>query len=351
MSGTQPRLKRHLSIVVHGPDLVELRHGVWNPESYTLRDESQAGRLHRLIARLDGAARPSQIAREENVPLEDVEGLIDHLDDLGFIEENATSALDYYLDKLVPWRSDGKPPARAVTMLGDGPATDAVAGYLRESLPDLELRAAANGAAAEMIRSLSGRDLNDGLAFEDAVDAADGWRDSLVIHASTTIDPVALRVLNRVCFGVGVPCLHAALDGPFILVGPLVIPGRSACYECLEKRVTMNLRERESYLRYKQAIAEHRVTHGTQPVQPVLLGLLASHAALEALNFLATGSTFTINKLLAIYVPTMEIVYNEVLRVPSCPTCAPSAEQHETGVYFETGALFHSPSPSQARAG
>jgi bacteriocin biosynthesis cyclodehydratase domain-containing protein len=351
VSGTQPKLKRHLSIVVHGPDHVELRHGVWNPESYTLRDESQAGRLHRLVKRLDGAARPSQIAREEDVPLEDVEGLIDHLYDLGLIEDDATTALDRHLDRLVPWRSDSEPPAGAVTMLGDGQATDAIARYLRESMPELELRSDANGAAAEMVRNLSGRDLNDGLAFEEALDAAGGWRDSLVIHASTTIDPVELRVLNRVCFGAGVPWLHAALDGPFILVGPLVVPGRSACYECLEKRVTMNLRERASYVRYKEAIADHRVAYGTQPVQPVLVGLLASHAALETLNFLATGSTFTINKLLAIYIPTMEIVYNEVLRVPSCPTCAPAAEQHETGVYFDTGALFQVPSTSQARAG
>lgn len=351
MSDTQPRLKRHLSIVVHGPDAVELRHGVWNPESYTLRDESQAGRLHRLVKRLDGTARPSRIAREENVPLEDVEGLIDHLDDLGLIEEHATTALDYHLDRLVPWRSDDQPPIRAVTMLGDVAATEAIAGYLRESMPGLEFREQANGPVPGMLRSLSGRDLNDGLAFEEAVDAADGWRGSLVVHGSTTIDPVELHVLNRVCFGMGVPWLHAALDGPFILVGPLVVPGRSACHDCVETRVTMNLRERASYLRYKEAIAEHRVTHGTQPVQPVLLGMLASHAALEALNFLATGSTFTINKLLAIYVPTMEIVYNEVLRVPSCPTCAPSPEQNETGAYFDTGALFQVPSASNARAG
>ena len=34
------RLKRHYSIVAHSPDLVELRHGVWNPESYTFRDDA-----------------------------------------------------------------------------------------------------------------------------------------------------------------------------------------------------------------------------------------------------------------------------------------------------------------------
>ena len=34
------RIKRQYSIVAHSPDVVELRHGVWNPISHTLTDES-----------------------------------------------------------------------------------------------------------------------------------------------------------------------------------------------------------------------------------------------------------------------------------------------------------------------
>ena len=338
------RLKRHLSIIAHSPDVVELRHGVWNPESYTFRDDAGSGRLFRIMKRLDGTAAPSQIAREEDVPLEDVEGLIDHLQTLGVLESSAATALDHYIDTVVPWRSDGARSMQTSTLLGDAEPTTAIAGYLRASLPDMEVRVPGDDdPVRRLITSVSGPELRDGLAFEEALEVADGWRDSFVIHASSVIDPVELRVVNRICLGLGVPWLHAALDGPFVLVGPLVVPHRSPCYECLETRVTMNMRERASYQQYKEALAAHAVAHGRMPVQPIVVGMLASHAALEALNFIATGTTFTINKLLAIYLPTMEVAYNEVLRVPSCPACSPTAEQQETSVYFDTGALLEEP--------
>jgi bacteriocin biosynthesis cyclodehydratase domain-containing protein len=341
MAGWTLRLKRHYSIVAHSPDVVEVRHGVWNPESYTLRDESGSGRLYRVIRRLDGTAPPSQIAREEDVPLEDVEGVVDHLQGLGLLESGPTTALDYYLDTIVPWRHDHELAAQSVTLLGDADLTGPIAEHLRRSLPDVTLnQSVPDDLALRRLSDISAGELNDGLAFEEAVGLAEPWRGSFVVHASNSIDPVALRVLNRICMGLEAPWLHAALDGPFILVGPVIIPQRSACYECLETRVLMNMRERTSYLSYKEALAEYSVVRGALPDLPILAGILAGHVALEAVNFLATGSTFTVNKLLAIYLPTMEIVYHEVLRVPSCPACGPVAESEETGLYFDTAALL-----------
>jgi bacteriocin biosynthesis cyclodehydratase domain-containing protein len=350
MSKWDLRLRRDYVIVIHGPDLVELRHGVWNPESYTIRDESGSGRLHRLVKRLDGSAAPSQIAREEDVPIEDVEVIIDHLQGLGLLESAATSALDNYLDTLLPWRRNDLVEQRPVTLLGDGDLTGSVAGLLRASVPDLAIVVPEeDDPARQMLATLSVSDLNDGLALEEALDVLHQWRDSLIISASSLVDPVSLQVLNRLCLSLEVPWLHASLDGPFILVGPLIIPMQSPCYACMETRIMMNLRERASYLNYKEAIAQHRALHGNSPAHPITAGILAGHTASEALNFLTTGSSFTVNKLLAIYLPTMEIAYNELLRVPNCPACAPAPEQQEAAVYFDTGVLLQNPVAAAAR--
>jgi hypothetical protein len=96
------RLKPHYSVIAHSPDVVELRHGVWNATSFTLTDESGRGDLYRLICRLDGSARPSAIAKEEGVPRSDVEALVDHLVSLDVVEEGPSSGVDYYLDELLP---------------------------------------------------------------------------------------------------------------------------------------------------------------------------------------------------------------------------------------------------------
>jgi bacteriocin biosynthesis cyclodehydratase domain-containing protein len=341
MSGMSLRLKRQYSIVAHGPDLVELRHGVWNPESHVLRDDSSSGRLHRIIRRLDGSASPSEIARVERVPLEDVEELIDYLGGLDLLESTAASAFDHHLDALVPWRRDEDTDLRSVMLVGDTELTGPIGAHLGACLPDIDVvHPVADDPAWSAVKDSSAADLNDGLAFEQALDTASSWRGSLLVHATHVVDPVMARVLNRLCIGLAVPWLHAALDGPFLLVGPLMVPARSACYECLETRVVMNMRQRAEYLRYKDAIAELRVTRGTLPVQSVVTAMLASHAALEALNYLTTGSTFTFNKILAIYLPTMEFAYNEVLRVPGCRACGAVADRDHTGLYFDTAALF-----------
>lgn len=101
----------------------------------------------------------------------------------------------------------------------------------------------------------------------------------------------------------------------------------------------MNLRESSSYLQYKNALVEGKVRVGTLPLEPALTGLLAAHAALEVLNYCLTGTTFTVQKVLAVYLPTMEISYNDVLRVASCPACCPVPERDDKELYFDARIL------------
>src|SRR6266568_2074308 len=96
------RIKRQYSIIGHSPDIVELRHGVWNPISFTLNDESESGHLFNLLTHLDGSLSPLELARAENVPQAEVEALLDHLIQLGVVEASSSNPLDYYLDNIVP---------------------------------------------------------------------------------------------------------------------------------------------------------------------------------------------------------------------------------------------------------
>src|SRR5438552_18119619 len=102
MNPQNPRIKRHFSLIFHSPDSVELRHGVWNPLSFTVNDEAKSGNLVRLLTRLDGSVSPSELAKQEQVPTSEVEALIDHLIQLDVIEFSATTALDYSLDTMIP---------------------------------------------------------------------------------------------------------------------------------------------------------------------------------------------------------------------------------------------------------
>jgi thiazole/oxazole-forming peptide maturase SagC family component len=132
--------------------------------------------------------------------------------------------------------------------------------------------------------------------------------------------------------------MHAAVDGPFVLVGPIFVPNRSACYNCFEVRVMMNLREAGSYQRYKHALVKGQIKRGGDPLLPLLGNLLTAHTAMEIVNFELTGTSWTVGKVLSIYLPTMEMIFNDVLRLPGCPACAPTPERDDTELYFDIRA-------------
>jgi thiazole/oxazole-forming peptide maturase SagC family component len=193
------------------------------------------------------------------------------------------------------------------------------------------------------VASLTGRDtawLTDSLRFHETVERFRDWSGAVVVAVSRTVDPLAMRALNRICLELEVPWLHATVDGPFVFVGPIVLPGRTACYECLETRVMMNLRSSESYVRYKSALANREIRFGRIPLEPVLRSLLVSHTVLELVNFVLTGTARTVGKVLAVYLPTMEFSYNAVLRLPGCTACGAVLERDEEQLYFDIRGLF-----------
>lgn len=340
---TNLRIRRHYALVAHGPDTVEIRHGVWNPVSFVLNDESESGNLYRVLQRLDGTATPAGLARELGVPREEVEGLIDHLDGLGVLESGPSSALDYYLDNVqlgsfgidVPRAQD----TRRIVVMGEPSLADSVGELLRQVEPNATI-VAADDRHRRIVCDDDVSWLFDGIRFHEQMQVFETWKDSFVLMASSVINPLHYKVLNRAALEHGFPWMHAAIDGPFLLIGPIFVPHRSACYECFEQRITMNLRDAASYVAYKDALVKRQIKSGTMPIASMLRALIASHSAMEIVNFTRTNYSFVLGKVLAIFLPTMEFTYNEVLRVPGCPACGSLSERDDTELYFDVATLI-----------
>jgi bacteriocin biosynthesis cyclodehydratase domain-containing protein len=338
---------------MHGPDDIELRHGIWNPISYTLRDSAQEGMLARLVARLDGSLSPARLAAAEGVPREQVERLVDRLLELDLLESSPGSALDAFLGTAAPWRVDDTvKPGQRVLLVGDGALVEPAAAQLAAVLPDnpVELAAADDPALAVLDDPDTGW-LSDGLASEERFAAFEPWQGSVVVAAHRIVNPLRLTVLNRACLRQGIRWLHATLDGPFVFVGPAFLPGESPCYECLETRIFLNLRDGASYQRYKQALAAAQVRLGAPPLLAPVSGILASHLALETLNLVLTGWTFTVGRMLALHLPTMEFSFPDVLRVPGCPGCGSVPERDGEALYYEPPLAATAPGPAAPAAG
>lgn len=338
------RIKRHYSIIAHSPDVAELRYGVWNPVSFTLTDDSASGHLFGILSRLDGCFSVAEIADAEGIPKSDVESVVEQLAEAKLLEDQSTHALDYYLDHISPnlLAHEGKSKeSSSVVLFGDLE----VSGQIERILSSSSLHNQYSVLAADVsLRNLlleCGKSwIFDSLDFEEGVRPFAQWRGQLIVFGVATVNPLEMRALNRISLHYRIPWIHAAIDGPYLLIGPTFIPFRSPCYECLEMRVVMNMRESASYQRYKRALVEGRTTGTGAPLDSVLGAMLASLTAIEALNFLLTSTTFTVGKMLSIYLPTMEFAFNEVLRLPGCPACSPAPERDDKELYFDARALM-----------
>jgi bacteriocin biosynthesis cyclodehydratase domain-containing protein len=331
------RVPPSFSIVAHSPNVVELRRGAWNPVSITLTDQTGSGKLFRALDLMDGGATLQEVADRAGLTPADAKNLVAFLSRQDAVESEPQNALDQHLSlyrETLGAAAESRLRYDRLTCLG-GPDLGV---EMAEQLDDLGLSfswTSLDPAEQERLTSSDFTLADDPLAFRKEMARFEGLKGSLVVFASMTVHPILLRNLNRVCLHHGIPWVHAVADGPYLIVGPTFVPGRSPCYECLDSRVTLSMRESESYARYKRALAARSVKTGKPHLMGPFRGLLASLAAMEVANLMSTGSNFTLGKALTLFLPTMEFSFNEVLRVPGCPACSPMTEQHEQGLYFD----------------
>jgi bacteriocin biosynthesis cyclodehydratase domain-containing protein len=340
--GDRPRVKPQYSVVAHDPDLVELREGVWNATSITLSDESGGGRLLAVIDALDGTSTVAEIAERTGASVADVQDVCARLLSARAAELSPSSAIDHYVATLMADGELAPLTARTALVLGDGEIAAQTHEHLAASAEAATVARFTDDALWQRLcrENLAGRE-GDALHGERLLEEFAKFEGAFLIAALDVVNPILLRNLNRIALGLNVPWVHAASDGPFLVVGPTVIPGRSPCYECFERRVALNMRESEAYIRYKRALATGKVRLG-RPVLPApVRSLVASLVSLEAVNHLVAGSTFTIGKALTVYLPTMEFCYHDVLRLPSCRVCVPRREATQRQLHFDVRSYLN----------
>jgi bacteriocin biosynthesis cyclodehydratase domain-containing protein len=116
-------------------------------------------------------------------------------------------------------------------------------------------------------------------------------------------------------------------DGRLAAVGPVFVPGETACHECFRLRRDSTIaaapdRARGSYL-------------GSPPIDAALAGL----AAHVALGRLAGGETGDAGTLLAVeLVPELRCTRHFVYRVPRCPACSPAARRAPLAPWSDVAA-------------
>ena len=132
-----------------------------------------------------------------------------------------------------------------------------------------------------------------------------------------------MRDWNKFCIAQGINFLPVVLQDLSGYVGPFVIPGQTACFECLRIRENSNVEERERARVPERAAANGQHTVGFLPSMARIVGDLA---ALEVSKF--TGGWLrnkSIGTLIEIDFLEPGLSARKVLKQPWCGVCGSAA--------------------------
>ncbi len=183
--------------------------------------------------------------------------------------------------------------SRRIGVTGEGPLAEEVARVVRL-------------AGVERLERVDPGSIRDGEHRPDAVVAAPS--------------PARLRdldALNEVALEFGFAWLPVLpFDGCAAIVGPLCVPGETACYRCYRLRRTSTSGIRDELA----ALEDVPARYGTAPF---VAATLAGLGAALALRWLALRDTQLPGRLLAFELcPEPRLSMHHAYRVPRCPACS-----------------------------
>ena len=143
--------------------------------------------------------------------------------------------------------------------------------------------------------------------------------DCLVVTSDFGRNPT-LREWNGFCVEHRRHFLPVILHNVIGYVGPLVVPGETACFECLLARQNSHLENPEIHRVIEEATAEGQRVIGFHPSMP---STLAEVAAFELTKFYSGLLPGRVGTLIEVNLLATRMMGRKVLKVPRCPTCSP----------------------------
>ncbi len=220
----------------------------------------------------------------------------------------------------------------ALHLMDDAPVTDDDLLAARALTPAHVGRPRAAALAAVLAEAAPWTRVTHGpMALNDAHELAlpaEPW--ALVLAAAAVDDLALLDAVARATHARGIPSVYAHLDLLEAVVGPLVIPGETACWNCTRLRhlATSDTGARAHQLQHALLRAPLRAPPD-DPARPrrrtylaPMAGQLAHLVALEAVKFLSGYVVSTlVGRVLTQDLVRLTTSWHTVVRMPWCPVC------------------------------
>ena len=175
------------------------------------------------------------------------------------------------------------------------------------------------------------------VAFASAGRALEDVNWDLVIGAGTRDQLQLFQGVARFAHAHDIPSLFGCIDGLEAIIGPAVMPGRTACWNCARLRQLANADDPEPAHALQSALLAENCPVGLHtylaPMAPLVGHLLALEAAKLVSRY--TGSHL-VGRLLVQNLVTLETTSHVVMRMPWCDVCGGSS----AGGAWSAGPVF-----------
>ena len=155
--------------------------------------------------------------------------------------------------------------------------------------------------------------------------------DCIVATSDFGITP-AISEWNEYCVKNKLKYLPIVLDRLIGYIGPLIVPGETACYECLRQRENSNMPDFVSQRASEPVAFDRQSINGFLPSMPSIIGNMGT---LELTRFYSGIYQLNCNvgTLIEIRLLVPELITRKVLKLPRCPVCSNLKNQSVCNIY------------------
>jgi len=155
--------------------------------------------------------------------------------------------------------------------------------------------------------------------YDHWLDQLDNDRPSIIVGCSEISGQLGLIGINQLCVEKNIPFYPIVIQELKAQLGPLVIPHRSACLQCLRSRQNAHIQDvplerfHEAFLQEGQDVL---------PRFETLIKLAVEMSVFQILKFLSFENSIYHPSLLAIDPLNGSMEQKKVLKIPRCPICS-----------------------------
>lgn len=324
------KIDSDVRVIDNGANELRIRSGLWNYNEAVIDlapyEEKTREATRELVQQLQGDGFAYDDIDSFNIKDEDkmeLKGLLEGLLGAGMIYSREGGNLndritDAILGKIKESLVKEDFKSQEVLFISD---CDFSIHQAKELCQEMKLQLGYEGI--DFINKVAGYDVTtnfDALATEKGLSAIHemikGY-DAMVISLKHT-NMKFIRNMNRVALEYGKTMTVGMLDGPFVTVFS-TRPPETGCAECFETRILARLEDHRLYDKYVQT--DKSLDMKLNPSKVVLSSMLTSLLISEAFLLHTYSMTKFEGRVLSIFLPSLEIQTQDLLRVPYCPAC------------------------------